>query len=118
MAFPFYNIETLHLSYVCRAGGSVPQSLVLNLDSVSQGGVALPAIPFFFVSVKTQTVESCPLQRCPTLGVLPCVWPLSAVKASSSLNQTPHSFFYLPVCISIPSVDLFVLAPVCGSVAV
>lgn len=26
----------------------MPQFLVLNLDSVSQGGVALPAIPFFF----------------------------------------------------------------------
>lgn len=60
----------------------MPQSLVLNLDSVSQGGVALPAIPFFFFfsGVKTQTVESCPLQRCPTLEVLPCVSPLSAVR--------------------------------------
>lgn len=101
----------------------MPQFLVLNLDSVFQGGVALPAIPFFvfvFVFFRREDTDSrkLPLAECPTSEVLPCVSPLSAVKASSSLNQTPHSFFYLPVCISIPSVDLFVLAPVCGSVAV
>lgn len=47
----------------------MPQFLVLNLDSVSQGGVALPAIPFFFFFRREDTdSRKLPLAEVPDLG--------------------------------------------------